>query len=288
MEESNRTLAKGPAQDTQSSQRIKKHYEHMQKHRHRGTTLDDLIPVVASSTAELRAAADKSFEDAIAWLDAVNHSRWTKPAASVGDITVREANLARLQETLAEFRATGQFNVLEPYRELFDKEGNIRSESKHAIRASAPTVFRCNVFTSTLISFTITLVEFLELLLKVERENPKSRIQLPTAFAKMLMKSANSSSSGGNPLDLGTGNAEDDNSASDSTETLVEEKKEKAKKAKNAKIYGTSSFRHATNGQPKIQMQEILLTGSRSLEGVLRLCGEALLLHKGFSLSSTA
>jgi len=238
MDEHNKTMGKGREQDSQESHRVQKHFEHMKKHRHRGTKLDDLIKIVESSTFDLRSAAEKGFDDAIAWLDAVNHSRWTKPPTSVGDLSVRETNLARLRATLAEFRATGQFEVLEPYRELFDKDGNLRHESRHALRASAPSVFRCNVFTSTLIAFCITLIELLELLVKIESENPKSRIQLPTAFAKMLVSSANSPSAAGNPLDLSAGHAEDDNDSTDSASTLVDEKKEKAKKVKDAKVYG--------------------------------------------------
>ena len=217
---------------------MKQHIQHTEKHRHRGTKLEDLVPILAASTADLRTAAEKSFDDAILWIDAVNHSRWTKPPTSAGDISLRQANLARLKETLAEFRSTKQFEVLNPYHELFDKNGDIQPESRHAVRASSPSVFRCNIFTSTLVSFCITLVELLELLLKTETENPTSRIQLPTAFAKMLVKSANASSSGGNPLDLGTGNTEDRSDSSDSTSTLVEEKKEKAKKVKKDKVYG--------------------------------------------------
>jgi hypothetical protein len=231
-------------EESHTNHRIKHAVNHMEKHRHAGTKIDDLLPIIASSTSDLRSAAKTGLDDAIKWLDVANHSRWTRPPKGATEISFREANLARLKETLAEFRATKHFELLKPYRELFDERGNVRPEAATAMRASTPTVFRCNVFTSSLISFSIVLVGFLELLLEVERANPKARIQLPAAFAKMLVKSVNDKSGGGNPLDLGTGNSEDDSSdGASSTTTLVENKKEKVKKATRAKAktYGMAS-----------------------------------------------
>jgi hypothetical protein len=216
--------------------RVKKHFDTMKKDRHPGTHLDELVPIIASSTAELRQAAATALDGAVTWIDTVNHSRWSKPPPNAADITVRETNLAGLKETLAEYRATKHFELLDPYRQLFDEAGNVRPESHAAVRASAPTIFRCNVFTSSLISFSLMLIELLELLLSIERANPKAKIQLPSAFAKMLVKAANDTSAGGNPLDLGNGqNVDKDNSAS-STDTLVAGQKEK--KRKSTKAYG--------------------------------------------------
>jgi hypothetical protein len=244
-DESHKSLFKVSREDeSHTNHRIKHAVNHMEKHRHAGTKIDDLLPIIASSTSDLRSAAKTGLDDAIKWLDVANHSRWTRPPKGATEISFREANLARLKETLAEFRATKHFELLKPYRELFDERGNVRPEAATAMRASTPTVFRCNVFTSSLISFSIVLVGFLELLLEVERANPKARIQLPAAFAKMLVKSVNDKSGGGNPLDLGTGNSEDDSSdGASSTTTLVENKKEKVKKATRAKAktYGMAS-----------------------------------------------
>lgn len=237
-DESHKSLFKvSEEEESNTNYRVKKAVNTMEKHRHPGTKLDDLFPIIASSTADLRAAAQTGLEDGMKWLDTANHSRWTKPPKTATDISVREANLARLKEALADFRATKHFEVLEPYRNLFDEAGNIKPESYRIVRSSTPTVFRCNVLTSSLISFSIALVDFLELLISVEKANPKAKIQLPSAFAKMLVKSANEKTGGGSPLDLGTGNNEDhDSEAASSTETLVEGKKKKA--AKKAKTFG--------------------------------------------------
>ena len=236
MDETNKSLSKVSDEDSShTNMRVKKHWDSMKRDRHPGTALDDLVPILASSTADLRQAAAKGLDNAITWIEIVNHSRWSKPPSTAADIAVREADLARLKEALAEFRATKHFEVLEPYRQLFDDAGNIRQDAQAAVRASAPTVFRCNVFTSSLISFSLMLIEWLELLLSIERANPKAKIQLPSAFAKMLVKSANDTSAGGNPLDLGNGKDEDREDSASSTDTLVEGKE---KKQKSTKTYG--------------------------------------------------
>ena len=240
IDESHKVLYKYPAdQSSRTNYRTRKQFDDATKHRHPGTGLDDLVPIVARSTADLRAAADKGLNDAIEWLDVVNHSRWTKVPASAAAITVREANLASLKSALSEFRSSKHFEPLEPYRDLFDDSGNLRPHVRKTLRVSASSVFRCNVFMSTLIAFSAALTELLEMLLEIERANPKARIQLPSAFARMLVKTANIRSGTINPLDMGNGEAEDEDEVSDdasSTETLVEEK-HKAK-VKKAKTYG--------------------------------------------------
>lgn len=236
-DETHKTLVNVPKEEeSHTNHRIKRAIGDMEKRRHPGTLLDDLFPILDTCTADLRSAAQTSLEDAINWIDVVNHSRWTKPPKNATDISTREANLVRLKEALAEFRSTKHFQILEPYRDLFDENGVIKPSSHTIVRASTPSVFRCNVFTSSLISFCLSLVGFVELLIMIEKANPKAKIQLPSAFAKMLIKSANEKTGGGNPLDLGTGtNEEDDSDVASSTSTLVEQKKEKVKK--KAKSY---------------------------------------------------
>ena len=226
------------------SVRVKKGIELIQSHRHHGTNLDELLPTLASSTADLRAIANKSFGDAIEWLEVVNHSRWTRPPGSCPDIASRQTNLSQLKETLQEFRLAKQFQLLEPFRDMFDEAGNLRPNVISTVRWSTTPLFRCHVFTSGLIFFVESLIELLESLLEIEKANPKSRIQLPSAFAKMLVKSANETNAAGNPLDLGTSDHDDDGGADDasSTETLVESKHPDKKKEKKTKAYRMFQF----------------------------------------------
>ncbi len=209
----------------------------MEDHRHPGTKLEELMPILASSTADLRAAAEKGFEEAIGWLNTANHSRWRKPRDPV-PLSTREANLAKFRSVLAEFRETKHFDLLEPFRGSFDSKGALKPEYVPTVHHNARDLFKCHVFTANLIAFSIALIGFLSFLLELERKNPKPRLQLPTAFTKKLVQSANEKDGGGNPLDMGANQL--DSSGEDSTDTLVEGEaaEDKRKKEKKVRSYG--------------------------------------------------
>ena len=174
-------------------------------------------------------------DGAINWLEVVNHSRWTKPPANTPDMTSRENNLAVLREALRIFRQTKQHDVLDPYHDLFDDKGAVKPESQNLIEFSARNAFRCHIYTTGIINFAECLVSFLELLLRIERENPKARFQLPSAFSKMLVKSLNHKTAT-NPLEIGTDLHHTSSHDSDtSSETLVDEPQEK--KGESSKKY---------------------------------------------------
>ncbi|WVR05967.1 hypothetical protein IAU60_002995 [Kwoniella sp. DSM 27419] len=231
--------------------RSKSHFDTMEKHIDHAHSLAGLLPILADSTADLRAACSKSLDDVSDWLLLVNHTRWKKKPASAPPIAEREANLQAVRATLDEFRQGKHFAVLEPYKEYFDPStGKLYPHQLEKHRSASRDLFRCFVFTSTLIGFALTLIELLELLLEIERANPKSRIQLPKAFAKSAVKTANEKSAG-NPLDLGSDGSttdvhegvqpdehDDDHS---STSTAVEKEKGKnkkeEKKQKKAKVH---------------------------------------------------
>lgn len=216
--------------------RLKAGLQAVKQHSHPGTTLEELTPILSSATEDLRVVAVKAFKDASDWLDSVNHSRWRQQRDAV-PITTRESNIANLRSTLGEFRETKHFDLLEPFREAFDSAGNVKSEYMPMIQYSARDLFKCHVFTTNLIAFSLSLVDFLSFLLEVERANPKPRIQLPSAFTKKLMESANQQGASTNPLDLGANQTE--SSERSSTDTRVEKGKgDNSEKAKPARSYG--------------------------------------------------
>jgi hypothetical protein len=141
-----------------------------------------------------------------------------------------------------EFKTKGQFGLLESFKSLFDDRNGQPKESIPALTHAARNLFRCQVFMTTLGSYTGVLVEWLELLLEIEKENPKPAFQFPGGGAKAVVAAANDKEGGGNPLEMGVG---DDGS---STDTLVEHEKDgtgkgKAKRGKHAdpkttRIYG--------------------------------------------------
>ncbi|WWD17770.1 hypothetical protein CI109_102211 [Kwoniella shandongensis] len=221
--------------------RAKDHFKRMDEQTTPSQSLEQLLPLMEESTSELRLASTKALDDIATWLYLVNHTRWKKVPANATPIAEREANLAAVKASLAEFRASKHFVLLEPYREHFDHEtGTIKKGRFETHRASSRALFRCFVLTSNLIAFSLVLIELLEMLLQIERANPKSKIQLPNAFAKMLVKSANDKQGGGNPLDLGLNDGsavqvdqgiepDEHNDAHSETSTAVEGKGKPAK-----------------------------------------------------------
>jgi hypothetical protein len=108
--------------------RFEQHAKLVERYRLEHTSLDDLLPIIESSTAPLRSAAETALVAAIAWLDEVNHTRWRKPKADPPHISVRQANLAHLRSALDEFRRSRHFAILEPLRDAFDERGHLKPE----------------------------------------------------------------------------------------------------------------------------------------------------------------
>jgi hypothetical protein len=179
--------------------------------------------------------------------------------------------------------------VLDNYSELFDgKTGEPRKAIPIMTHASR-NLFRCQVFTTTLTGFSDVLVEWLEMLLEIEKRNPKSVFQFPGGGTKAVVEAANDKEGGGNPLEMGGAN--DDAS---STSTLVEGKGSESRSAKDTKIrksYGQSSpycikVRHLTI-QRKTRTLVTPQTFSRSSGDYFMVSGKALLLQRGYLHSST-
>lgn len=235
-----------------------KHWQRLEEHNHPSRSLDALVPILNESSADLRQASTKALKDISQWLTLVNHTRWKKVPADAPPLSQREENLENVKRALEAFRASKQFDVLEPYREFFDPiTGEIKPEALESYRYLTRDLFRVYVLTSNLINFTLSLVTFLSLLLEIEKANPKSKIQLPNKFAKMLLKNANDKSGGGNPLDMGLkdtdgmdetsgrtseateDDVDDDDDDESVTPTTVEKKKDKKKKKeKKRRVYG--------------------------------------------------
>ncbi|WWC66524.1 uncharacterized protein I206_100427 [Kwoniella pini CBS 10737] len=248
VDEQNRSF-KATMEDTNSHSivRVKAHVDKMEQHTEEIHSLTGLLPILAASTADLRRNSAKALDDISEWLLLVNHTRWKKKPANAPTIAQREENLNAVKESLKQFRESRHFDMLEPYKDSFDPTtGKLKEHLVEKYRYSSRDLFRCFVFTSTLIAFTIDLVELLELLLQIEKDNPKSKIQLPNAFTKNVVKSANEKG-GGNPLDMGTDDhssldindriEEDDHEDQRSETSTVVEKKQKPKKEKKLRSH---------------------------------------------------
>lgn len=181
-----------------------------------GADYATLLPMLESATGPLRQVANQSLQESIDFLHTLNHSRWTSPKNST-PTSVREDNLARLRTALSEFKSTGQFELLDNFKTLFDERTGQPKELIPALTHAARNLFRCQVFITTLGSYTVILIEWLELLLEIEKANPKPAFQFPGGGAKAVVAAANDKEGGNNPMGMGVDS--DDTSSSD---TLVE------------------------------------------------------------------
>jgi hypothetical protein len=218
--------------------------------RHPGSSLEELLPVLHDCTLEVRNAATKGLEDAISWLSMVNDTRWTS-AKNPTPLSGRESNLDNIKSTLAKFRTSKQFLLLDAFKTAFDDNGDMKPDFRARLRYSTQDIFRCNVFTTSLIGFILEEIDFLEYLLSIERKCSKAKFQFPAAFTKMLVRNANSTHGPGNPLDLGAKiNGMDEGSHTPSNASIAGDeekegatnKKEKAPKA--AKTYREGLFNY--------------------------------------------
>lgn len=194
----------------------KRMLELQDQHRHPGTALDDLMPLLRDSTSNLRATASEALSGAMKWLDEVNHSRW-KSAKKATPVTVREEALASLKSELELYRSQGRHAMLEPVKSAFDSNGHFISSEFGHLRYSTRDLLSTFLLSTHLTYFCLELIEFLEMLLEIERASAKNKWNFPKKVVENAKGSASERSEGGNPLDLGR---HDDHSE----ETLVEPK----------------------------------------------------------------
>ncbi|KAL1410381.1 hypothetical protein Q8F55_004389 [Vanrija albida] len=161
-----------------------------------GRSLNDLLPQVSEATADLRAASNKGLEDAMFWLNEINHHRFKKHPVDSPVITVRQENLQRLKDALADFLNNKHLALLGPFKPLFDEQtGRLKiTDPKNVdkVALSLRSLFRCFIFTTTYVSYAKTLVDYLEFLLLIERTSPENKLQFPgpAKFADDLINTA--------------------------------------------------------------------------------------------------
>lgn len=225
-------------------------------------TVGHLLPILQQSSARLRSSCYNGLQGGIDWLEWTNTHRWYrgKKAYPEGEsvqegLQKRKAAIEELKDALDEFRNVEHIKLLEPFRELFDPEtGDFKQHpdklsDADSFQFSTGSLFTSFVFVTNLISYSTTLIDFLQTLLEIEARSPKNKIQLPTALRKVAKIAMSRGGSAMNPLEIGTqdvdaetdSDSDDDEDSTSTNRTLIEEKKSKAKELKR---HRTEQRRH--------------------------------------------
>lgn len=200
--------------------------------------LDDLVPILESSSSRLRKACLVVLNDTIEWLEWTNARRWKRGEKAVFPTTAetRQAHLHELDEALIEYKGDGHLELLEPFRDLFDEETGdfVVREGENVPQKymlSTRSIFRCFVFSSNLTSYAGCVLDLGASMIAIDEHAPKSRIQLPTAVVRVALKVVGSRRGGGNPLDMGIPDPDkeddEDDEDDDPKETHLEKKQYK-------------------------------------------------------------
>ena len=138
-----------------------------------GLGLDDLLPILRESSADLRGECTTALGAAIDWLQRVNSHRWSferhpKAESAEEGLLERRQQIADLKRVIEDYRANKGQQLLQPFRKLFDpKTGKLLPEGQRDAefeRSSIRPLFVCFVFSTNMASYSTALVSLLELL----------------------------------------------------------------------------------------------------------------------------
>lgn len=127
-----------------------------------GHDLDSLIPIIASSSADLRSACENGVTYVIDWLQEYNSHRLTSYFLKPDTIKARERHdklvdqLNKLQAALEEYRSVHRNKLIQPYERFFDPNTRrlLKNPNQKDIFVSRYVYLEC------FSSFTFTMKKF--------------------------------------------------------------------------------------------------------------------------------
>lgn len=243
------------AYENRTADRLYKFQDKMNEKEKGGShTIEQLLPILERSSSRLRTACQSGLDGGIEWLEWTNTHRWyrgnkayPKDESVQQGLEKRKAAIVELQDALEEFRTIEHIKLLEPFRSLFDAEtGDFKNHPDNmsdadAFKLSSRSLFTSFVFVTNLISYSTTLIEFLQTMLEVEARSPRNKVQWPTAFRKIAKIAMSRGGSAINPLEIGTQDVEadresDSEEGDDSTASTLVDAKNKAKDEKEQRL----------------------------------------------------
>lgn len=168
-----------------------------------GHDLDSLVPILASTSAELRDACEYAIKCTADWFVDCNSGRWAKVfsfssaqtrATKIEERHKRlvEAHL-RLENAVEQFVKFERVKLLKPYERFFDpKTGqvleSIRSRPHGPDMFAVRSLFVCFLFSDTVVAFAKRLAKVMELLVNLDEKRPGPRIWMPSGFGMLGRK----------------------------------------------------------------------------------------------------
>lgn len=168
-------------QDTPRVLHVRDHITALEAAQH--TQIEELVPVLRTATAELRAALSKGLESVSGAIRDVNERRYKSIRREPLDAlrTARE-NLAT---TLATYKSTTRVSIVKPLADAFEAASGhmLDEDGKRAV--SFRPLFTCFVFESNLCWTVDAVLALMDVLLNLMQERTKNRLWAPTGLRKL-------------------------------------------------------------------------------------------------------
>ncbi|KAF8972504.1 hypothetical protein BDZ97DRAFT_1722616 [Flammula alnicola] len=217
-----------------------------------GHDLDSLVPILASSSANLRTSTESALVCVIKWFQECNSGRITGlfRRADKAKIEERQARLVgqlrQLKETLEEFRTVQRVKLIKPYEKFFDPE--TRKRLKTADMFASRSLYICFVLIDTLDAFAERIAKLLKIIIDIDAQRPNAKIWFPFRIATVKDDiTGDEFKDSEAPLEMGTAGdpAAFDSSSThddDSESMLGEEEDEKERLAEPPKKRNPDAF----------------------------------------------
>ncbi|KAG6901993.1 hypothetical protein C0995_005793 [Termitomyces sp. Mi166 len=170
-------------------------WQHEIKHGH---GFDSLVPILAESSSELRAACRAAIAGLTEWFQDCNSGRWTGLFSKYNKVkgdqrhAVLVQQLAAVQRELEHYREVQRIRVIEPFEKFFDpvtgKRLKKNNPSDTTEMFTARSLYICLVFSFSLDAFAQRLAQVMSLIIDLDGKRPKPRIWAPSGFGKLGRK----------------------------------------------------------------------------------------------------
>ncbi|KAF9560292.1 hypothetical protein CPC08DRAFT_708223 [Agrocybe pediades] len=181
----------------------------MERESQHGHDLDSLVPILASSSLDLRNASESAIVTVMDWMQEFNSRRWAnlfRPDTEE-QILARHnklvAEVSRLQAVLEEFRTTQRVELIRPYQKFFDPV--TKRLLKDVESFASRSLYICFVFIDTLDAFAECMVKLLKLIIEIDGQRKKAKFWFPGRISRVKENIINGDFKGtAGPFSMGT------------------------------------------------------------------------------------